>query len=224
MENMVGAHTQKLDARLFKVFTVIGRLLLAYFFFCQLWWKLPPHFGCGANFAFPQPAERNYWVGNNSSGLCYWMGLESIFASQPRKVLIADMHFAGLPTISVSITPLARINGFLLDHVFIPNIRVTGYLVFLFESSAFFLLALGLFSRLGALAALGIIAQLYIGLANIPNPFEWEWTYGILLAICIVMVGLAPGRIFGVDSWLRPRMTTAAERGNRLAKIGLLLS
>jgi uncharacterized membrane protein YphA (DoxX/SURF4 family) len=224
MENLIGARTQKFDAWLYKIGIVIARLVVAYFFFCQLWWKLPPHFGCGPDFAFPKPAEQNYWVGNNSSGLCYWMGLESIFASQPRQVLIADMRSGGLPTVSVSITPLAKINGYLLDHVFIPNIRVIGWLVFLFEFSAFFLLALGLFSRLGALAALGIIGQLYIGLANIPSPFEWEWTYGILLAISIVMLGLAPGRIFGVDSWLRRKLTDPAARGNRLAKLGLLLS
>jgi hypothetical protein len=225
MVNLFDTHTSRLDTWLFKVGIVIARLFLAYFFFTALFWKLPNrNFGCGSNFAFPLPAEQNHWTDNDSSGLCYWMGLESVFAEQPRQVLIADMRPAGLPPISVNITPLAQVNGFLLDNLFIPNIRVFGWLVWLTEFWAFFSLALGLFSRSGALAALGISIQLYIGLANIPRPFEWEWTYGYLVLLSMVMLGVAAGRVFGVDAWLRRKLAEPAERGNRLAKIGLLLS
>ena len=225
MLNQFDSHTPRLDATLFKVCMVIARLGLAYLFFTQLFWKLPTrNFGCGAEFAFPVPAEQNYWSSNDSSGLCYWMGLESIFASQPRQVLIADMRSAGLPTVSVNITPLAKINGFLLDNLFIPQIRIFGWLVFLTEFWAFLSLMLGLFSRLGALAALGVSVQLYIGLANVPRPFEWEWTYGIIVALSIAMLGAAAGRTFGVDGWLRPKLASLAESGNRLAKFALLLS
>jgi uncharacterized membrane protein YphA (DoxX/SURF4 family) len=225
MHNQFDSHTPRLDATLFKVCMVIARLGLAYLFFTQLFWKLPSrNFGCGADFNFPQPSEQNYWIDNDSSGLCYWMGLESIFASQPHKVLIADMRSAGLPTLSVDIAPLAKLNGFLLDNLFIPQIRIIGWLVFLTEFWAFLSLMLGLFSRLGALAALGVSLQLYIGLANIPRPFEWEWTYGMIVALSIAMLGAAAGRTFGIDSWLRPKLAGLAERGNRLAKFALLLS
>jgi uncharacterized membrane protein YphA (DoxX/SURF4 family) len=224
MINLFDSHTTRLDARLYKVCMVIARLVLAYMFFTQLFWKLPPRFGCGSEFAFPVPAEQNYYDANGSSGLCYWMGLESIYASQPRKVLIADMRSAGLPAVSVNITPLARLNGYLLDNLFIPNIRVVGWLVWLFEFWAFLSLLLGLFTRLGALAALGVSFQLYIGLANVPRPFEWEWTYGIIVALSIAMLGAAAGRTFGVDGWLRRRLAGPAEKGSRLARIGLLLS
>ena len=225
MVNLFDAQTSRLDSWLFKVCMVIVRLGLAYFFFAQLFWKLPTrNFGCGANFNFPQPAEQNHWTDNDSSGLCYWMGLESIFASEPRQVLIADMRSAGLPAISVNITPLAKINGFLLDNLFIPNIRVFGWLVWLTEFWVFLSMLLGLFTRLGALASLGISTQLYIGLANIPRPFEWEWTYGFLILLSIAMLGAAAGRSFGVDAWLRGKLAASAERGNRLARIGLLLS
>jgi len=139
-------------------------------------------------------------------------------------VLIADMRSAGLPTVSVSITPLAKINGFLLDQLFIPHIQVFGWLVWLFEFSVFFTMLLGLFTRLGALAAIGISTQLYIGLANVPVPFEWEWTYGMIVALSIAMLAAAPGRVFGVDAWLRHKLAGPAEHGNRLAKIGLLLT
>jgi len=224
MNNLYEAENSRPDNWLYKVCMVIARLGLAYLFFTQLFWKLPPRFGCGAEFAFPEPAEQNYWDANGSSGLCYWMGLESIFASQPRQVLVADMRSAGLPALSVNIEPLAKINGFLLDNLFIPNIRVVGWLVWLFEFWAFLSLFLGLFSRLGALAALGVSTQLYIGLANIPRPFEWEWSYGMIVALSIAMLGAAAGRTLGVDAWLRRKLAGPAERGNRLAKIGLFLS
>jgi hypothetical protein len=198
-------------------------LVLAYLFFTQLFWKLPPNFGCREDFAFPKPAEQNYFDSNNSSGLCYWMGLESIYASHPRRVLIADMRSAGWADFGVDISPLAKLNGALLDNLFIPNIQVFGWLVFLFEFWAFLSMALGLFTRLGALAALGISFQLYIGLANVPRPFEWEWTYGIIVGLSIAMLGAAAGRTLGVDGWLRHKLAGPAERGNRLAKFVLLL-
>ncbi len=224
MVNLFDSQTTRLDAWLFKVCMVIARLGLAYLFFTQLWWKLPPKFGCGADFAFPVPAEQNDWDANKSSGLCFWMGLESIFASKPRQVLVADMRPAGLPRISLNITPLATINGILLKNLFIPQIRVFGWLVWLFEFWVFLSMTLGLFTRVGALAALGIMGQLYIGLANIPRPFEWEWSYGAIILLSIGMLGAASGRTFGVDGWLRRKLAAPAERGNRLAKIGLLIS
>ena len=90
MFNLSDSHTSGLDSRFFKVCMVIARLGLAYLFFTQLFWKLPPRFGCGSDFNFPVPAEQNYYDTNGSSGLCYWMGFESVYASQPREVLIAD--------------------------------------------------------------------------------------------------------------------------------------
>lgn len=224
MHNLSDNQPNRFDTTLYKVFIVIARLALGYLFFTQLFWKLPPTFGCGGKFAFPKPAAQNYYDTNNSSGLCFWMGLESIFAQQPRKVLIADMRPAGLPAVSISITPLAKINGFLLDNLFIPQIRIFGWLVWLTEFSVFLTMIFGLFTRLGALSAIGISLQLYIGLANVPRPFEWEWTYGAIVALAFAMMAVAPGRVFGVDAWLRRKLAGPAERGNRLAKIGLILT
>lgn len=225
MDNQFDSHTPRLDTALYKVCMVIVRLFLGYFFLTATLWKLPSrNFGCGSEFAFPVPAEQNYFDSNGSSGLCYWMGLESIYASQPREVLIADMRPAGLPAITVNITPLAKINGFLLDNLFIPQIRVFGWLVFLIEFWVFLSMLLGLFTRLGGLAAFGISLQLYIGLANVPRPFEWEWTYGYLVLLSLAMLGAAAGRTFGIDSILRRKLAGSAERGNRLAKFVLLLT
>ena len=46
--------TAKFDQRIYKICMVIARLGLAYLFFTQLWWKLPPDFGCANDYAFPQ--------------------------------------------------------------------------------------------------------------------------------------------------------------------------
>jgi len=224
MINPTDSQTSRLDTSLFKVCMVIARLGLAYLFFTQLWWKLPPRFGCNASYSFPQPAAENTYSTNGSSGLCYWMGLESIYASQPRQVLVADMRPAGLPAISVSITPLARLNGLLLDNLFIPNIEVFGWLIWLAEFWIFLSMFLGLFSRLGALVSIGVTLQLYLGLANIPRPFEWEWSYGAILLLSVAMLGAAAGRVLGVDAWLRRRLAAPAGRGNVFARIGLYLS
>ena len=73
-----------------------------------------------------QTGQQNYWDANGSSGLCYWMGLESIFAPEDRRVLVADMRSAGLPDFGINIKPLAQVNALLLDNVFIPGIRFFG--------------------------------------------------------------------------------------------------
>ena len=54
------------------------------------------------------------------------------------------------------------------------------------------------------MVAIGITAQLYIGLANIPLAlYEWEWAYGAILLLSVALLGAAPGRFIGVDAWLR---------------------
>lgn len=224
MADLFDEHTPSLDSRLYKICMVVARLGLAYLFFTQLWWKLPPRFGCGSENNFPIAAEQNFYDSNNSSGLCFWMGLESVYAPQPRQVLVADMRPAGLPAVSVSITPLARLNAVLLDNLFIPQIGVFGWLVWLAEFWIFLSMLLGLFTRLGALVSIGISLQLYIGLANIPRPFEWEWSYGAIVLLSIAMLGAAAGRVFGLDGMIRSRLAGLAEGGSRLATIGLWLT
>jgi uncharacterized membrane protein YphA (DoxX/SURF4 family) len=224
MNEIAAESTTRIDQRIYKICMVIARLGLAYLFFTQLWWKLPPDFGCANDFAFPIAAEENHWTANGSSGLCYWMGLESIFADKPRTVLVADMRPAGLPRLGVSITPLAKLNGALLDNIMIPNIQFFGWLVWLAEFWIFLSMLLGFLTRLGAIVSIGVSAQLFISLANIPRPYEWEWSYGTIILLSIALLGAAAGRFFGVDAWLRKQLSEPAERGNILAKISLFLS
>lgn len=216
--------TPRTDSRFYKVCMLIARLGLAYLFFTQLFWKLPPDFGCGPDFNFPIPAAENHYDSNGSSGLCFWMGLESIYASQPREVLVADMRPAGLPNISINIAPLAQANALLLDNLIIPNIQVTGWLVWLAEFWIVLSMLLGLFTRLGALVSIGVSLQLYIGLANIPRPFEWEWSYGTMILLSVAILGAAAGRFLGVDGLLRKRLAASAARGQLPARIALFFS
>jgi uncharacterized membrane protein YphA (DoxX/SURF4 family) len=200
---------QRWEARLRKTAMVIARLGLAYLFFANLWWKMPPDFGCGQEFAFPVfNQEGKLDTSNSGGGLCYWIGLESIYAPRPRTVFIADMRSSGGPRLGVNIAPLAQLNAAFIDNAIIPNLGLTGYLIWGAELFITISLLLGLFSRLGGLVAVGISAQLFIGLANIPQPYEWEWSYGQMVLLSILMVGLAPGRVLGVDSWLRRRFGT----------------
>jgi hypothetical protein len=210
------------DLRLQKIVVVIGRLGLAYLFFSQLFWKLPPTFGCGNNFAYPKPAADNYWEANGSSGLCFWLGMETVFADQPRQVLVTDMKPAGLPKIGIPITPLAQANAAFLTNVIQPNIGVLGWGIWLAEFWIFVSMLMGLLTRLGGLVAIGVSLQLFIGLANIPRPYEWEWSYGLMVLLAVLMFGLAPGRYFGIDALLRRRYIPPARHGALSRLLGWL--
>jgi hypothetical protein len=152
-----------------------------------------------------------------TSGLCDWIGIESVWSQAPHPILVADLKPVGGPVLTVDIGLLARLNGLFLDGFAIPNLRWFGYAVWAMEAFIFISLFFGLVSRLGALVALAQSAQLWVGLAGISTPFEWEWSYNLMVVLSLLMLALAPGRIFGVDAWLRPRLQTAAERGHKLA-------
>lgn len=198
------------DARLQRTVIMFGRLLLGLLFLTQLAWKVPPSFGCGPGYAFTT-ADASGAL-QQGEGLCDWIGLESVYADQDRAVL------------GVNIRPLAQLNGLFIDAVIKPNIAWFGYLIFLAELLIAVSMLLGLFTRAGGLMAIGISAQLLIGLGNIPNPYEWEWSYLLMVGLAVIMFGLAPGRLLGLDALLRPRLWASAERGNRLARLALLLT
>jgi hypothetical protein len=207
------------DRRLQQAVIIIGRLVLAYLFFANLWWKLPPNFGCANNFTFPTANAQGHPDGSKSTGLCYWIGVESVYANQPRNLLVADMRYGGGQVLQVDISPLARLNGWFIDTVVKPNITWFGYLIVGAEAFIVITMFLGLFSRLGGLVAIGVSAQLMIGLANIPQPYEWEWSYNLMVMLSLLMFALAPGRYLGIDALLRPPLLRAAARGNVFARL-----
>jgi uncharacterized membrane protein YphA (DoxX/SURF4 family) len=210
------------ERRLQQVALVIGRLGLAYLFFTQLWWKMPPTFGCPANFAFT--AANPDGSLQRTSGLCDWIGIESVYATRPHPILVANIDNQGAPEIAPDIGWLARLNGAFIDNVIKPGFPFSGWLIFGMEAFIFASLFLGLFSRLGGLVALVQSAQLMIGLAGIPNPPEWEWSYNLMPVLAFLTFAFAPGRYFGLDALLRPRLLAAAERGSRVARLVLALT
>lgn len=202
-----------------KAVIFIGRIALAYLFFSNLWWKLPPTFGCPKDFTFKEEISPGQY--NKSSGLCTFLGWESIFANKPREVLTADLQYAGLQRIGINIQPLAQINGAIVDNIIKPNIRIAGWGIWLAELAIAVSMFLGLFTRAGSLIALGVSLQLMIGLANTPVPgdFEWEWGYNLMVVLSLLMLGLAPGRILGLDGLIRRWSVPAAANGSRFAKV-----
>lgn len=202
-----------------KVILVIARLALAVLFFTQLWWKMPPTFGCPADFSFTTATEEGGRLRlQRTSGLCDWIGIEQVYSTQPRPLLVANLDNRGDPEISINIAPIARLNGLFLENVIQPTIQVSGWLLWLAEATIVVTLLLGLFSRLGALVAVGVSAQLLIGLSGIPNPYEWEWAYNTIFVLALVLFAFAPGRVFGIDTLLRPRFLAMKERGSFLGK------
>ena len=208
------------ESTLRKIILVVARLSLAILFFTQLWWKMPPTFGCPADFSFTtSTVESGRLRLQRTSGLCDWIGIEQVYSTQPRPLLVANLDNSGDPEISINIAPIARLNGIFLESVIQPTIQFSGWLLWLAEATIFVFLLLGLFSRLGSLIAVGVSAQLLIGLSGIPNPYEWEWAYNTIFVLALVLFAFAPGRVFGIDALLRPRFLALKERGSFFGKV-----
>ncbi len=211
----MNAFVETWEPRLQKAALVLGRLALGWLFFTQLWWKVPPTFGCPTDFAFTTGQAGG--VLKRTSGLCDWIGIEAVWASHPHPLFVADLSSIHGPRLFVDLGFLAGLNGVFIQNVVQPNIRWFGYAVWGMEAFIFVSLFFGLFSRLGGLVAIAQSSQLWIGLAGINPPFEWEWTYNLMVVLSILIFAFAPGRVWGIDQWLRPRLQAAAERGNKLA-------
>lgn len=132
-----------------------------------------------------------------TTGLCDWTGLMAVYSKVPA-------HAA------------------FIKNIIIPNIAWMGWGIWLLEVFIAGSLILGLASRLGALAGLLQAVNLYIGLTAIP--FEWYWTYGMLITLHLIFFCIPPGRVFGLDTWLRPRLQAGAERGQGLARLLIFLT
>lgn len=201
--------TSKTDRFIMVAAIAIASIGLGYLFFTQLWWKVPPTFRCGENF--------------ESGGLCDWVGREVSHAEGPRQLFKANIvRSQPGPELSVPLGWATSLNGAFLENVVQPNLRWFGWVIWGTESFIVLSLTLGFFSRLGALAAVGMATQLTLGLAGTPG--EWEWSYQLILLLAIAMFGIAPGRYFGLDRLLRPRLKTLSERGSRAGRLLLLFT
>lgn len=210
------------DEHLQKISKVIARLALAYLFFSQLFWKLPPRFGCGPgpDFEFTHYGPDGVLV--RSSGICDWVGIQTTFADHDRKFFTAWTSDGG-SLVSVSLKPLTRLNGLFAERIVQPYMGIFGWGIFFAEAFIAVSLFLGLFSRAGALVSLLVSVQLMLGLAGVWDPAahlnEWEWSYHLMVFLSVAVLGAASGRVFGLDVLLRPRLAAAADSGSRIAKL-----
>lgn len=220
--NTLSQRVPNLEKKIQTAVLVLARILLGYLFFTQLWWKVPPTFGCPDDFAFTT-ADASGRL-QRTSGLCDWIGVETVWSDRERPLLVANLKSVGGPVLRIDIGFLARPNGVFLENFVQPNIVWFGYVVWGMEAFIFVSLVLGIFSRLGGAVAIAQSLQLMIGLAGISSPFEWEWAYNLMVMLSLLVFVFAPGRYFGLDALLRPRLMAAAERGNKLAGILLWLT
>lgn len=196
--------SSRLERGITVIAITIASIGLGYLFFTQLWWKVPPDFGCRNDFT--------------RGGLCFFLEHAVSSADGTDKLLKANIIKSRPgPEISVPIGWATQLNAIFIENVVQPNIRWFGFVLWGTEAFIFLSMCLGFFSRLGALVAIGVSTQLMIGLAHTPN--EWEWSYILMLLLAIAMFGIAPGRYFGLDRLLRPRFRALSERGSRLGRL-----
>jgi len=99
----------------------------------------------------------------------------------------------------------------LVARIVLPNITVFGPLVYLTEVGIGISLMLGVCSRLGALAGIGMAVNLWLGLYSAPG--EWPWTYFFLVVIQLLFLLDPPGRSLGVDLLLQESVLRISPRG-----------
>ena len=201
--------SSRLERSITVIAIAIASIGLGYLFFTQLWWKLPPEFGCRDDFT--------------SGGLCFFLQ-HSVDEAAASNTLLKANIIESRPgsELSVPIGFATQLNAAFIENVVQPNIRWFGYVVCGTEAWIFLSMCLGFFSRLGALAAIGMSMQLMIGLAHTPN--EWEWSYILMVLLSVALFGLAPGRYFGLDRLLRPRFKAMKEHGSRVGRLLLLFT
>ena len=129
-----------------------------------------------------------------TTGLCDWTGLMAVYSLVP-------LHAA-----------------FVRDLV-IPNLAWMGWLIWLMEVFIAATLILGVASRLGAAVGIVQAVNLFIGLSAVPN--EWYWSYGMLITLELIFFCLPPGRLLGVDGYLRQRFGGADAKAPHWLKLAV---
>jgi uncharacterized membrane protein YphA (DoxX/SURF4 family) len=104
-----------------------------------------------------------------------------------------------------------------LVNVMIPHWTLFGWMTLITETFIGATLILGLFTRLGALVAVGMAINITIGIMSVPH--EWVWTYVMLIGFAAVFLLTGAGRSLGADAVLHPRLERAAAGGSRAARV-----
>ncbi len=111
---------------------------------------------------------------------------------------------------------------FFVVSVVLPNFLLFGWMTLLTELFIGVSHLVGVVTRLGALAALAMSANLWIGLARHPN--EWPWSYLMMIGFAILFASTHPGRVFGLDALLSRRLSEPARAMRSWARaLGFLI-
>ena len=113
--------------------------------------------------------------------------------------------------------PVLGVWSSIIENVVLPHFALFGWFTFLTESALALFLALGLATRFWALVGVLQSFAIYFTVGNLPG--EWKWSYFLMAATHLAILGVAAGRIVGLDQLLRPRVTgpSALARLYRLA-------
>jgi hypothetical protein len=187
----------------------VVRIVIGLLWLTQLFWKLPPTFGCPTPFAFSTRTQF-------TSGLCDWTGREAAYAGNLH-VLNIDTHLVGGSNFSIDLSPISSAYGSFLNGFVLPNFIWMSWGIFALELFITITVLLGLFGRLGLL--LGTLQAINLTIGLLPVPGEWEWTYLMLTAINFTLLMTAANRYVGLDGLLRPRLIAAANKGNKLGRV-----
>jgi thiosulfate dehydrogenase (quinone) large subunit len=104
-----------------------------------------------------------------------------------------------------------------LVNVMIPNWTFFGWMTLITETFIGVSLILGLGTRLGSLVAIGMAANITVGILNVPH--EWGWTYTMLILLPAIFLLTGAGRSFGLDAFVVGPLDRAAAGGNRIARL-----
>src|SRR5258706_16407000 len=80
---------------------LVARLTLAYLFFTQLWGKVPPSFGCPADYTVTTADAAGKL--KCTSGLCEWIGVEPVWCAKTHPIFVADLSSVKSPNLSIAI-------------------------------------------------------------------------------------------------------------------------
>ena len=105
----------------------------------------------------------------------------------------------------------------IIQNVVLPNFALFGWFTFLTEAALALFLFLGLATRFWALVGVLQSFAIYFTVGNLPN--EWKWSYFLMAATHLAILGIAAGRTLGLDQVLRARITGSSltARAYRLA-------
>src|SRR5262250_2525771 len=104
-----------------------------------------------------------------------------------------------------------------LVGVMIPHWTFFGWMTLITETFIAVTLILGLGTRLGSFVAIGMAANVTVGILNVPH--EWGWTYVMLIMLPALFLLTGAGRSFGIDAFLAPRLDRAARERSGVARL-----